>query len=236
MWIACQPPGTAWPKHENADDGADNIEAHLHDVCPDDGGHSALESVDQGERANDRDRQDIISADCNADDDRDGEDPHSFRRRAQEEKRECRELMETWAEALSDDFICSEQLAAEVARQEKEAHHDTAKKVAKNDLEETPVAGKGKPWNADDRKCAGFRGNDGEGDSPPGNLAIGKEISFKRTAFASKAQAKDGDCREVNADNQEIRCAQAMRGRHSCWAANYCASDGMPSSAGEGNL
>ena len=56
-------------------------------------------------------------------------------------------------------------------------------------------------------ECAGFRGDDGEGDGPPGNLSVGKEISFKRTAFASKAQAKEGDCREVHADKQEVRCA-----------------------------
>ena len=83
----------------------------------------------------------------------------------------------------------------------------TGEQIAQDDLEEPPVAGEGKPGNTDDGECAGFRGNDGESDSPPGNLAIGKEISPKRAALAAEAQAKDRDRQQVHADKQEFRCA-----------------------------
>ncbi len=103
-------------------------------------------------------------------------DADPFRSRTQKEKKKCGELMQPRAKSLADDFVCGQQFAAKIAGQENDADHDPAQEIAKDDLQESPVAGVGEAGHADDGQRAGFRGHDGERNGPPGNFAIGKKV------------------------------------------------------------
>ena len=57
MWG--QPPVTVQAEGDEGDDGSGDVEGHLNDVGPDDGGHAALERVEQGEGGDDGDGEDV---------------------------------------------------------------------------------------------------------------------------------------------------------------------------------
>ena len=60
-------------------------------------------------------------------------------------------------------------------REEEEADDDASDDVSHYDLEECEVRYVGETGNADDGECAGFGGNDGEGDAHQG-YCVGKEV------------------------------------------------------------
>ena len=58
----------------DGDEGSSDVEGHLYDVGPDDGGHAAFKRVEEGEGGDDRDGESVAGADGDAYDDGDGED------------------------------------------------------------------------------------------------------------------------------------------------------------------
>src|ERR1700744_1262664 len=116
----------AMREHQDAHDGACNIQPHLHHVGPDNSGHSALEGVDQGQQNDDGDRKNIASADRDADHDRYGEHANTFRRGAEKEEKKGCELVQARTEALTDDLIGGEKFSAKIAWKKKDADHDSA--------------------------------------------------------------------------------------------------------------
>ena len=86
---------------EEGDEGSGDVEGHLDDVGPDDGGHASFEGVEEGEGGDDGDGEDVAGADGDADDDGDGEDADAFSGGAGEEEEAGGELVEGGAEARS---------------------------------------------------------------------------------------------------------------------------------------
>src|SRR5580704_8399375 len=115
---------------KNTGECADKIEDHLNNVGPDYGSHAALKCVDEGERTDDRDRDEILCANGDAYDDRNREDAHALRRSAQEEKKEGRQRMQARTEALANDLICGEQFAAKEARKKENTYDNPPQEVA----------------------------------------------------------------------------------------------------------
>jgi len=165
-------------EHKDADSCAGNVQCHLHHVGPDDGGHSPLEGVDQGQNHDDGDGKHIVSADRDADDDRNGEHADAFGSRAEKQEKKGCELVQPGTEALTDDLVGGEKFSAEIAWEKDDAHYNSSQKIAEDDLEKSPVSCIGQSGHADDGQGAGFRSHDGERDGPPGNLAIGQEVAF----------------------------------------------------------
>ena len=92
--------------------------SHLDDVGPDDGGHAALEGVEQSEGGDDGDGEDVAGADGDADHDGDGEDADAFGGGAGDEEEAGGDFVERGAEALVDELVGGEHLAVEVSGQE----------------------------------------------------------------------------------------------------------------------
>ena len=56
--------------------------------------------------------------------------------------------------------------------------------------------------DADDGEGAGLRGDDGERNGPPGNIAIGKKVRPQRPLAVTKAETEPGDAQQIQ-DNRE---------------------------------
>ncbi len=67
---------------EQRHDRARDVEQHLYHVCPDHGGHAALEGVQHGKRGDERNAGNIVRANSKPHHDGDRKDAHAFRRRA----------------------------------------------------------------------------------------------------------------------------------------------------------
>ena len=209
--------GNVLAERPDGDDGSGDVDGHLDDVGPDDGGHSAFKGVEQRERGDDGDGEHVSGADGDADDDGDGEDADAFGRGAGEQEEAGGDFVERAAEAAVDELIGGEHFAVEVSRQEEQGDDDAAAHVAEDDLQEAEVAGEGEAGRADDGEGGGFGGDDGERDGPPGNGAVGEEVAAEGfvagSAASGEAQAEEGDGDEVKSDDAEIErdaTAQAL--------------------------
>jgi hypothetical protein len=182
--------GDVRAERPDGDDGSADVDGHLDDVGPDDGGHSALEGVEQREGGDDGDGEHVAGADGDADDDGDGEDADAFGGGAGEQEEAGGDFVERLAEAAIDELIGGEHLALEVLGQEEHGDDDAAEHVADDDLQEAEVAGEGEAGRADDGERGGFGGDDGEGDGPPGDGAVGEEVAAERFVFGAPRRAK----------------------------------------------
>jgi len=71
-------------------------------------------------------------------------------------------------------------------------------------LQEGEVGVEGEAWDADDGQGAGFGGNDGEGDRPPGDVAVRQEVVAQAALRFAKAQSEDRDRRQIKGDDREV--------------------------------
>ena len=71
---------------DEADDGADDVEGHLHHVGPDHGGHAAFKSVKKREQHDQNNRGDFAGAEHDGDHQRNGEDAYAFGQRARHQE------------------------------------------------------------------------------------------------------------------------------------------------------
>src|SRR5262249_10222187 len=142
--------------------------------------HAAFEGIEQRQGRDDGDREDVTSADRDGDHDGDGEDAYAFCSSAGNEEEAGGCFMKHSAQALIDELVGGWQPTLEVAGQEECGHHDTADHVADDDLKKTEVAGEGDARDADDGERAGLGRDDGEGDGPPGDAAVGKKVALER--------------------------------------------------------
>ena len=168
--------GDVRAESEDGDEGSGDVDEHLDDVGPDDGGHAAFEGVDQRKRGDDGDGEDIARTDGDGDDDGDGEDANAFGGGPGDEEEERGGLVEGGAEAAVDELVGGEELALEVFGKKEKGDDDAANHVAHDQLEEAEVAGEGEAGDGDDGEGTGFGGDDGEGDGPPGDGAVGEEV------------------------------------------------------------
>ncbi len=138
------------------DECAGDVEGHLDDVGPDDGGHTAFECVKKREGGDDGDGQGVSGAYRDGDDDGDGEDSNALGGGAGAEEEPSGDLVQDGAEAAVDELVGGEHLAAEVFWKKQEGDDDASEHVAEDDLQEAHVAAEGYAGDGDDGEGAGF--------------------------------------------------------------------------------
>jgi hypothetical protein len=72
-------------------------------------------------------------------------------------------------------------------------------------LQEGQVGVESQPGDADDGQGAGFGGDDGEGDRPPGNVAVGQEVVAQAALRFAEAQSEDRDRRQIQRDDGQVK-------------------------------
>jgi len=71
-------------------------------------------------------------------------------------------------------------------------------------LQKTEIRVEGEPGDADDGQGAGFSGDNGERNRPPGNVAVGEEIVAQAALRFAEAQAEDRDRRQIERDDRQV--------------------------------
>src|SRR5581483_10394182 len=132
-----------------------------------------------------------------------------LRRRRESIRTSRSERTQPPAKATFDQFISRIKIAAEIVRQQNKTDDYSADHVSEDHLQECEVRIISETGNADDGERAGFCGDDGKSNRPPGNIAIGKKVVAKRTLAFAKSQAKQGDAGKIDRDNGEIGGIQA---------------------------
>ena len=117
-------------KRCDRNEGAPNIDEHLDYVRPDNGGEAAFEGIEQGERGDDGDAEDVFRADGDAHDNADGEDSDAFGSGAGKKKEASGDFVEDRAEAAVDELIGREHFSGEVAGEEEQRYDHAANHVA----------------------------------------------------------------------------------------------------------
>ena len=113
------------------------------------------------------------------------------------------------SEAAFDQFIGRVEIAAEVVWQQHKADHDPPDDISHDHLQEGEIGIVSKSRDADNRQSAGFGGDDGESDRPPGNLASGEEVIAQGALLFAETKAEERDPRQINRDDGEIESVQA---------------------------
>jgi hypothetical protein len=104
--------------HEETKEGAGNVEEHLDDIGPDDRGHAALESVEEGQTHDHGDGDDLAGAQDDRNNDGDREHTNSLGQGSQQQKRSGREPADPFAKAAAHQFIGGVHFAPEIMWQE----------------------------------------------------------------------------------------------------------------------
>ncbi len=223
-WIVRPAARDVRAQRPDGDKRSADVDGHLHHVGPDDGGHSALEGVEQGERGDERDGEHVSGADGDADHDGDGKDAHTLGRGAGEQEEPCRHLVQGVAEAAVDQLIGGQHLPLKVFGQEERGHHDATEHIADDDLQEAEVAGECQPRCADDGERRCLCRHNRQRNRPPRDCLVGQKVATQRAverhlacgraagrAMAAEAQPEERDCHQVQPNHAEIDNMQANR-------------------------
>lgn len=194
---------------EDADERAADVDKSLDDIGPDDSGESAFECVDEREDGDDGDGGDFSGAEGDGDDNGDGINADAFSSGARDEKKSGGERAKCFTEAALDQFIGGVKIAAKIMRKQNEADDDAADGVSEDELEKHEVGVISEAGRADDGECAGFSGDDGKADGPPGYVAVGEKVVAQGALFFAEAQAKEGDPDEIDSNDGEIEFVEA---------------------------
>ena len=85
-----------------------------------------------------------------------------------------------------------------------------AEQIAEDDLQEAQIGIEGKPRDADDGERAGFGGDDGKRNRPPGNVAVGQEVIAQGALRFAEAQPEDRDRRQIERDDRQVDRVQPV--------------------------
>ena len=147
----------------------------------------------------------------NPDDNRDGENANAFGQGSRGEEESARKDLQNPAEALLDELVSGEHLTRKVAGNEREAHHHTSHQVAENQLQETEIGMVSDAGRADDGQNAGFGGDNGKGNCPPGQAAPAQKILAQGRLALAETRTEDGDGGEIGDHHQEVRPTDCHR-------------------------
>jgi len=77
-------------------------------------------------------------------------------------------------------------------------------------LQEGQIGVEGEPGDADNGQGAGFRGDDGESDRPPGNVAVRQEVIAQAALRFAEAQSEGRDRRQIERDDRQVDRVQPV--------------------------
>ena len=203
------PSGYEMQEGKESDEGAADIDCSLHYIGPDDRGHASLKGVDQCQQGDNADGRDFIGMYGDADYCSDGNHANTFSGGTRQKKDKGCKFMKCSSKSALNKLVCSEKFPLEIVGNEKKADDDSSQQITENNLQESKVRVIGQAGNTDDGERAGFSGDDGKRDRPPGNVPICQEICFERSFLCSKPQAKERNTYQVRNDDDEIECVQA---------------------------
>ena len=89
-------------------------------------------------------------------------------------------------------------------RQQHETDHHASDHISHHHLQESQVGVISKSRDADDGEGAGFGGDDGKCDGPPGNIASREKIIAQSAVPLAEAQSEQSDADQVERDNRKI--------------------------------
>ena len=132
--------------------------------------------------------------------------------------------MQARSEAALNQFIRGEEIPLKIMWQQYEADDNASDDVAENELQKGEVGGERQARDADDGECAGFGGNDGERNRPPGNIAVGEKVIAQGALPLAESQAEQSDPCEINNNDQQVERIQAHRSPERCESSS-CAAE-----------
>ena len=188
-----------------ADQRAADVNRSLHHVSPDHGRQPAFKCIDERQYSNNGDRGYFARSQSDRHHNRHGIDAHSLGRRPRQQKQTGGQRAQAAPKAPFNQFIGSVKIAAKVMRKQNKADYDAPHHVSHYYLQEGKVGVVGKARNADDGKCAGLGGNDGERNGPPGNITSSQKIIAQRALPLAEAQSEQSDSHQVKRDDREIK-------------------------------
>jgi len=71
-------------------------------------------------------------------------------------------------------------------------------------LQESQISVEGEARDADDGQRAGFSGDDGECDRPPGNVAVRQEVIAQAALRLAESQPEDCDRGQIERDDRQV--------------------------------
>ena len=190
---------------KEADERTTGVQDHLQDVGPNDGGHTAFESVEECEGNDGGDGGKFPRSEHDGDDNRYGKNANAFSQGSQHEEGGSGELPDFLAEASLHQLVGCVHFTAEVVWKEKNGDNDAPQQVAEDQLQEAEVAYKGERGSADNGQGTGLCGHDREGDSPPGRSTASQEIVFERFLGLPELRSEPSDEKQIGSDHRQIR-------------------------------
>jgi hypothetical protein len=77
-------------------------------------------------------------------------------------------------------------------------------------LQEAQIGVEREPGDADDGQRAGFCGDDGKSDRPPGNIAVSQEVVAQAALCFAEAQSEDRDCCQIQRNDGQVDRIEAV--------------------------
>jgi len=94
-------------------------------------------------------------------------------------------------------------------RQQHESDDEAASDISHDHLQEGEIGVVSEAGYADDREGAGFGGNDGERDRPPGNIASSKKVVAQRALLLAEAKSEQSYADEIDGYDAEVDSVEA---------------------------
>ena len=108
------------------------------------------------------------------------------------------------AEGVGEELVGRVDLALEVVGDQDDGQDDAGDDVADDHLDEGDVAAVGHGGHADDGQGAGFGGDDGQADAPPGDVLAAEEVVARVVLVFAEPQPERDDAEHIEQDDDPI--------------------------------
>ncbi len=194
-------------RHDQRRDPAQDVDAQLHHVHPDDGAKAADPGVDHRDQA---DRQDP-GGEAPVGDDREGdggrEHAHAVGQRPREQEDPGGHPPGPGPEAALQALVGGVLGPLEVAGQEQGRDADPTDQIAEADLQEGQVGARGDAGNRDHRQRRRLRRDDGEHQRPPRQAAMAQEVIARVALPPRQHQPDDEHGAAIDRDDRYVEGA-----------------------------
>ena len=112
------------------------------------------------------------------------------------------------AEGVGEQLVGRVDLALEVVGDQDDGQDDAGDDVADDHLDEGDVAAVGHRGHADDGQRAGFGGDDGQADAPPGDVLAAEEVVAGVVLVFAEPQPERDNAEQIDEDDGPIARAE----------------------------
>ena len=216
--------GDVLEQHDDGGRGADQVDAQLDHVGPDERGHPSEKRVHDHRGAQHDDRGDeqphgrvgarqpgacqIARAGQGQEEGTQhqagGKQPEAVRQRSRDQEEAGCQLLDRATEAIAEQLVDGQHFAAEVGRHKEQAHHEPAHDVAERELQEGEVGAEGVAGDADEGDGAGLGRDDRRHYNPPGQVAVADEVVLEVALPPGKPRAEQHRAGQIGGDDREV--------------------------------